>query len=100
MHWELIDYVGLAGGVLLLFGFWRTSISGWKTTSLWYELDNIIASALLLVYSLQKHAYINIALNIIWGIVAFRGISSYAERKLKHNKAFAKAYRKAHSKRP
>ncbi len=81
MEWHPIDWIGLVGGILLLVGFWRTSIGQWKTTSFWYELDNLLGCALLLLYAWQKHAYVNIVLNVIWGIVAFRGLTSYTERK-------------------
>lgn len=81
MEWAPIDWIGLLGGILLLVGFWRTSIGQWKTSSFWYELDNLTGCTLLLIYAWQKHAYVNIVLNIIWGIVAFRGLASYAERR-------------------
>lgn len=81
MTWHFIDWIGLLGGILLLVGFWRTSIGKWKTTSFWYELDNVIGCGLLLVYAWEKHAYVNIVLNVVWGVVAFRGLASYEERK-------------------
>lgn len=81
MEWAPIDWIGLLGGILLLVGFWRTSIGQWKTSSFWYELDNLTGCALLLIYAWHKHAYVNIILNVIWGVVAFRGLTSYAERR-------------------
>lgn len=94
MSWETIDYLGLVGGLLLLFSFWRINSGKWKTTSLWYELDNVIACLLLVVYAWEKHAYVNILLNIVWGIVAFKGLSSLAERRMRANPAFRKGYTK------
>lgn len=94
MQWEAIDYAGLLGGVVLLFAFWRTSTGTWKTTSAWYEFDNFIAAILLIFYTWQKHAYVNILLNIVWGIVAFRGLSSYAERRIRKSPDFRRGYRK------
>lgn len=87
MTWQFVDWIGLSGGVLLLIGFWRTSIGKWKTTSFWYELDNLAGCGLLLIYAYQKHAYVNIILNIVWGIVAFRGLASYEERRQKAKNA-------------
>lgn len=81
MEWHIIDWIGLIGGILLLFGFWRTSIGKWKTTSLWYELDNVLGCTFLLVYAWQKHAYVNAVVNLIWAVIAFKGISSFAERR-------------------
>lgn len=94
MTWEPIDYLGLVGGLILLFAFWRTNSGLWKTTSPWYEFDNVIAALILVVYAWHKHAYVNIALNIVWGIVAFRGLSSFAERRALRNKNFRKGFQK------
>lgn len=83
MHYGIIDYLGILGGALLLFGFWRTSIGKWGGTSFIYELDNFVAAVLLSVYSLNKGAGVSVVINIVWGIVAFRGVSSYAERRMR-----------------
>jgi len=83
-----VDWIGIAGGVVLLFSFWRTSIGKWTGTSLWYELDNLIAAALLVIYSFSKGAAVNVVLNVVWAVVAFRGVTSYAERR-KHKKTAA-----------
>lgn len=95
MQWEPIDFVGLAGGVLLLFGFWRIQTGHWKAKSAWYEIDNIVASMLLLAYGWNKQAYVTSLLNIVWAYVALRGLSSFAERRMMHNKNFRAGYRKA-----
>lgn len=81
MHWGLIDWVGLLGGLVLLFAFWRTSIGKWTGKSLWYELDNLMAAILLSVYAYSKGAIISVFLNLVWGVVAIRGVTSYAERR-------------------
>lgn len=81
MHWGFIDWLGLLGGVVLLFAFWRTSIGKWTGKSLWYELDNLIAAVLLSFYAYSKGAVISVFLNMVWGVVAIRGVTSYAERR-------------------
>lgn len=73
--------LGLIGGVLILFGFYRTSVGRWTGKSLWYELDNLGGSLLILVYQLHYRVYISVVINLIWAVVAIRGLSSYAERK-------------------
>ncbi|HSW78649.1 MAG TPA: hypothetical protein VLF88_01345 [Candidatus Babeliales bacterium] len=75
---------GIVGAVLILFGFYRVSIGKWTGKSLWYELDNLVGAILVTVYQLHYHAYITMLLNIIWAIVAFRGVISYRERRPKH----------------
>jgi hypothetical protein len=81
-NFEFIDLVGIIGGLFFLFAFYRTSIGRWTGKSFWYEMDNLIGAVLMSFYAFSKTAYIGIILNIVWGLVAFRGVSSYAERRL------------------
>jgi hypothetical protein len=74
------DIFGICGALLILFGFYRTSIGRWTGKSFWYELDNVAGASMLVVYQLHLHAYISAVLNVTWGIVAFRGLSSFAQR--------------------
>jgi hypothetical protein len=76
----VFNLVGLIGSLLLLFGFYRTSIGQWTGKSFWYELDNVVGAALIIVYQVHYHAYISVVLNFIWGVVAFRGLTSFAQR--------------------
>ncbi len=84
------NILGTLGACLILLGFYRTSIGQWKNKSFWYELDNTAGALLLIVYQLHLHAYISVVLNVIWAIVAFRGLVSFAERyqsqKSRHNR--------------
>ena len=75
-----IDLVGALGAAFILFGFYRTSIGRWKNKSFWYELDNFIGAILLVFYQIHTEAYISVVVNVIWAIVAFRGLTSFAER--------------------
>jgi len=77
---------GIIGAILILFGFWRISIGKWTGRSVWYELDNLIGAVLILIYQLHYKVYISVVLNFIWATVAFRGLSSYAERRIKKPK--------------
>jgi hypothetical protein len=77
---RLIDLVGALGACLILFGFYRTSIGRWKNKSFWYELDNFVGAILLVFYQVHTQAYISVVVNIIWAIVAFRGLTPFAER--------------------
>lgn len=85
MSFGFIDWLGYIGGAVLLFAFWRTSVGKWTGKSLWYELDNLIAGVLLTIYTFNKGAYASVIINVVWSIVAFRGVTSLAERRL-HNK--------------
>lgn len=92
---ELIyNILGAVGAALLLFGFYRTSIGKWTNKSFWYELDNTVGALFLISYQLHLKAYISVVLSTIWAIVAFRGLTSFAERykqQSKHPKARRKA---------
>ncbi len=74
------NILGTMGACLILLGFYRTSIGKWKNKSFIYELDNTIGALLLIVYQFHLHAFISVVLNVIWAIVAFRGLLSFAER--------------------
>jgi hypothetical protein len=99
VDFTIIDLIGLAGGLLILFGFYRVSIGRWKGTSFWYELDNLAGAALLSAYSYSKMAYVSILLNAVWAFVAFVGISTYAERRAKKTKTKIKRVIKKQTKR-
>lgn len=77
----MFEVIGAIGASLLLFSFYRTSIGKWSGKSLWFELDNLVAAICMTTYAISKQAYISIILNIVWAIVAIRGISSIAERR-------------------
>jgi hypothetical protein len=86
MHSHVIDIVGVLGCLLVLFAFYRTSIGRWTGKSLWYELDNLLGAVCLIIYSYEKAAYVNIILNLVWAVVAFRGVTSIAERRADRRK--------------
>jgi hypothetical protein len=78
--------LGIIGGLLILFGFYRTSIGKWSGKSFWYELDNFLGATLLTLYQWHYKVYISVVLNIIWAVVAFRGLEPYAIRRLNGNR--------------
>lgn len=79
----MYTFIGIIGAILVLLGFYRISIGKWSGKSLWYEVDNLAGSLLVMVYQYHFHAYVTMVVNIIWAIVAFRGVVSYNERRLK-----------------
>ncbi len=80
MNTTAYNIIGFLGASLILLGFYRTSIGKWKNKSFAYELDNVVGAILLVIYQSHLHAYISAVLNIIWAIVAFRGLTPLAER--------------------
>jgi hypothetical protein len=79
---EVIFYntLGFIGMLFILFGFYRISIGKWTGKSFWYELDNVVGALLIIAYQVHYHAYVTVLLNAIWALVAFRGLTSYAQR--------------------
>jgi energy-converting hydrogenase Eha subunit E len=74
------NIIGFVGAVLILLGFYRTSIGKWKNKSFIYELDNLVGASLLIFYQFHLRAFISVTVNIIWAAVAFRGLIPFAER--------------------
>ncbi len=75
--------VGTIGAVLILFGFYRTSIGRWTGKSLWYELDNLVGAIMVAIYQVHYHAYISVGVNAVWAVVALRGLTSLRQRRRK-----------------
>lgn len=78
--------LGIFGALLILFGFYRTSIGKWTGTSLWYELDNLAGAVLVAIYQVHYHAYISVGVNVIWAVVALRGLTSLRQWRREKNK--------------
>ena len=83
MQWQLIDFIGFAGAILLLYAFWRNANGTWQAPSLAYAVSNVIAAIILSIYSMYKGAHANVALNIVWLIVACVSVRTYF-KKTKH----------------
>lgn len=76
----IYNIVGFIGAVLILLGFYRTSIGKWKNKSFIYEFDNLVGALFVIIYQFHHKAYIGVVVNGIWAIVAFRGLLPFAER--------------------
>jgi hypothetical protein len=73
--------LGIIGAIMVLFGFYRTTIGKWTGKSRLYELDNLVGASLIAVYQLHYKVYITVVLNVIWAIVALNGLTSYRQRR-------------------
>lgn len=72
-----LNILAIIGSVLLVFGFFRVNSGKWNNKSLWYELDNVIGAILIIVYQIYYHAYVSVAVNIVWAVVAIWGIMAF-----------------------
>lgn len=72
--------LGILGSIVLLFAFYRVNSGRWNNRSLWYELDNVIGAALIIVYQVYYHAFVSVVVNIVWGGVAIMGLAVFFKR--------------------
>lgn len=80
----IYNLLGVAGSMLLLFGFYRVNVGRWTNHSFWYELDNVIGAILIIIYQIRYHAFVSVAVNAIWAGVALFGIVLFARGVYKH----------------
>lgn len=66
----LVEAIGFLGAGLLLLAYFQLSRDHWASRSYHYQLTNVAASLLLVIYSVAKFAYANVLLNSIWLIIA------------------------------
>ncbi len=79
----MYTFVGSIGAVLILLGFYRVTIGQWTGKTFWYELDNLVGAVLIGIYQVHHKAYVSVVINIVWAVVAIKGLSSYAVRRRK-----------------
>lgn len=84
-------YIGIVGVTLMMIGIWRIRTKSWNNKSPLYELDTIVGAGCILVYQLHLGSYITIPMSLLWVLISFKGLTSYAERyahrKLKRRKS-------------
>ena len=74
IDFQLNDYIGVLGATLLLLSYFMVTTKRWLTHTLKYQLSNLAAAALLIIYSFNKTAYVHVVINLVWGVVAITGI--------------------------
>lgn len=77
---------GIVGASLILFGFIRVNSGRWNGKSGWYELDNLLGASFIAIYNFHHEAYATLVLNIVWVIVAVKGLESIAARRARLRK--------------
>ena len=98
MNIETVLYcgIGVAGAILLLFGFYRISSGKWTNKSVWYELDNAAGATLLIIYQVEYHAYVSAVLNAVWAGIAIIGLLTFLRRyRMLHYKGARKTKRRS-----
>jgi hypothetical protein len=86
IRFQFIDILGIAGAVLLLLAYFMVTTKRWQTHSLSYQLSNLGAASLLIIYSFAKTAYVHVIINIVWASVAIVGIIFISEHRRRQKK--------------
>jgi len=82
----MIDILGIFGAVLLLLAYFMATTKRWQTHTLQYQLSNLGAAVLLIIYSYVKTAYVHVVINIVWASVAIIGLIFIAEHRRRQKK--------------
>lgn len=70
----LIEAIGIAGAIAVLVAYGLNSYQKLKSDSALFYWLNFTGGVLLVVYTLYKHAWASMVINIIWAIVALAAI--------------------------
>lgn len=81
---DFVDILGIVGAALLLLAYFMATTKRWQTHSVRYQLSNLSAALMLVVYNLAKLAYVNITINIVWASVAIVGLVFIGEHRRRH----------------
>lgn len=69
-----IDILGWLGSVCVLSAYGLNSYQKLKSDSILFYMLNIVGGILLIIYSVQKEAYPNVFINVVWVIIAVPAI--------------------------
>lgn len=81
----MIDAIGIVGAALLLVAYFMATTKKWQTHTVKYQLSNLLAAILLVIYSFAKTAYVHVAINIVWASVAIVGLIFINEHRRRQN---------------
>lgn len=87
MNVQPVDLIGILGAALLLFAYFMATTKRWQTHTPQYQLSNLGAAVLLIVYSFMKTAYVHVFINVVWASVAIVGLVFIAEHRRRHKRA-------------
>jgi hypothetical protein len=69
-----IDILGWIGSVCVIGAYGLNSYQKIKSDSLFFYSLNIVGGVFLIIYSMQKEAYANTFINVVWVIIAVPAI--------------------------
>lgn len=82
MMWKyVIEAIGIIGAIEVLIAYGLNSYQKLKSDSMGFNLLNLTGGILLVTYSIYKEAWSNMAINIVWMVIALIGIAKFYQRK-------------------
>ena len=79
----MLEILGWLGGLILILAYAFNSIERLRMSPFWYQMCNLIGSVILIVYTYEKQAYPNVALNIIWAGISIIALDELLKNKVK-----------------
>lgn len=76
----IYTFIGAAGAILILIGFFQMSNGRWRHKTFWYVFCNFFGAVLAAAYQIHFRAYISVVVNIIWAVVAFHGLQPFVKK--------------------
>ncbi|MBL0739729.1 CBU_0592 family membrane protein [Chryseolinea lacunae] len=76
----LIDVLGWVGSVLVVSAYGLNTYKKIASDSFVFYLMNIVGGIFLVIYSLEKGAYANTFINIVWVIIAVPAVLKLWQR--------------------
>ena len=74
MNEILIEITGWIGSILIVGAFGLNSLGKVKSTSLWYQLANLIGGICFIINTLHHQAYPSAFVNVVWVFIAIFSI--------------------------
>lgn len=68
MNWS--DTIGWFGFAVVLFSYFQVALRRWRVRSIQNQIGNIVGPGSLGINSLVYHAWVPVALNVIWISIA------------------------------
>lgn len=76
MNW-LIDIFGWTGSLLIVVAYGLNSYQKIKSDSLLFYVLNILGGIFLIIYSIDKAAYANTFVNVVWVVIAIPALINF-----------------------
>lgn len=70
----MLHAVGAIGPVLLLSAYYMVSTGRVTAATRSYQVMNLVGSVVLVGYSAALEAWVSVALNVAWALIAARGL--------------------------